>query len=142
MHTGWKKIIALHPLQWKEKVCLIAISKISQSSGLSPRKMGGIGSRTDPCFGSDIIYTYQFYLIELLKNIVENVNKKERNKKRDSRFRIKKIQHSMGYCYYQRSVEEVHSSIDATKIASRRNAFSHAPVLLLGSFYHAVCYLA
>jgi hypothetical protein len=103
--------------------------------------MGGIGSRTDPCFGSDIIYTYQFYLIELLKNIIENVNKKERNKKRDSRFRIKKIQHSRGYCYYQRSVE-VHSSIDATKIASRRNVFSHAPVLLLGSFYHAVCYLA
>jgi hypothetical protein len=102
--------------------------------------MGGIGSRTDPCFGSDIIYTYQFYLIELL-NIIENVKKKERNKKRDSRFRIKKIQHSRGYCYYQRSVE-VHSSIDATKIASRRNVFSHAPVLLLGSFYHAVCYLA
>jgi hypothetical protein len=80
MHTGWKKIIALRPLQWKEKVCLIAISKISQSSGLSPRKMGGIGSRTDQCFGSDIIYTSQFYLIELLKNIIENVNKKETNK--------------------------------------------------------------
>jgi hypothetical protein len=74
MHTEWKKIIALRHLQWKGKVCLIAISKISQSSGLSQRKKGGIGSRTDPCFGSDIFYTSLFYLIEeLLKNIVEDV---------------------------------------------------------------------
>src|SRR5215216_6990927 len=43
MHTGWKKIIALRHLQWKGKVCLIAILKISQSSGLSPKKKGGIG---------------------------------------------------------------------------------------------------
>jgi len=40
---------------------------------LSERKKGGIGSRTDPCFGSDIFYTSLFYLIELLKNIVEDV---------------------------------------------------------------------
>ena len=84
MPFGWKKIIALRHLQWKEEVCFIAISKISQSSGLSPRKKGGIGSRTDLCFGSDIFYTSLFYLIKLLlRNTVENIfvlGKKERNK--------------------------------------------------------------
>lgn len=100
MHSGWKKIIVLRHLQWKGKVCLITISKILQSSGWSPRKKGGIGSRTDPCFGSDIFYTSLFYLIELLKNIMENVSKKETNKIRDSRFRMGKIQYSMDHCYY------------------------------------------
>jgi hypothetical protein len=44
----------------------------------------------------------------------------------------------MGYCYYQRSIEEDHGAIDAAKIASRRNVFSHVQLLLLGSFYHTV----
>src|SRR5215213_6961723 len=82
IHSGyaywWKKIIALHHLQWKEKVCLIAISKISQSSGLSPRKKGGIGSKTDPCFKNDILlYISLFCVVTLLKNVIENVSRKK-----------------------------------------------------------------
>ena len=38
---------------------------------IGPRRKGGIVSRTDPCFGSDIFYTSLFCLIERLKNIRE-----------------------------------------------------------------------
>jgi hypothetical protein len=61
-------------------VCLIAISKISRSSGLSPRKKGGIGSRTDPCFGSD---TYLLPYVCVYNNVIQLVKKcrhKEYNK--------------------------------------------------------------